>query len=305
MKFDLYFRLRLGIMADDRVMALIEALGIEGWGIYLALLWELRLHPDYRCSFASLVALARRWKTSEDKLRSVICNFNLFCLHDKDPAELFFSSEYLDEEMAYLSSNRVSAVTLRQEPAITVTTVGKRPLPPTVKRAANGRFTVTPGTIKNKNRKEEEKVEEPAVPAAMLLPSWERWVDEAFGEQSWVEVQAMHSGLGRQFMEQLSQVVAFFKRHVVIYGKEPTILSVADAKSYFGNFIRKGTPMQKELQALLNKQTARQHECDLYRYEQRDPTTGKRTYCGQPIPRDAPPRPHENAVWSQSQHLWA
>lgn len=320
MKFDLFFRFRLGLMADDRVIALIEALGMEGLGVYLALLCELRLHPDYRCSFASLLALARRWKVTPETLISVVSNFSLFHIYEQGDESRLFSSEYLDEEMERPSASRVSTVPLRDEPSVTVTGHRKRSLPPTVKRAANGRFTAAPDTIKNKKRKEEEeraedlereRVEEPAaptpvlLPAPVLLPSWEKRVDEAFAEQLWVEVQAMHSGLGRQFLEQLPRIVAYFKRHVVTYGKEPTILSVADAKNYFSNFIRRGTPMQRELQALLNKQASHCHAADPYRYEQRHPETGKRTYCGQPIPADAPPRPHENAVWSQALKQWA
>jgi hypothetical protein len=34
-----------------------------------------------------------------------------------------------------------------------------------------------------------------------------------------------------------------------------------------------------------------------FKYEDRHPTTGKRSYCGVVIPDDAPPRPNAQAVW--------
>lgn len=69
MKYELFFRYRVSMMSDDRVIALCEQNGIEGIGIYTVLLAELRQHEGYRCAFASLPALARRWNVSLEKLQ--------------------------------------------------------------------------------------------------------------------------------------------------------------------------------------------------------------------------------------------
>ena len=39
-------------------------------------------------------------------------------------------------------------------------------------------------------------------------------------------------------------------------------------------------------------------------YEERDPTTGQRSYCGVPIPDGAPPRPNAQAVWNNETKQW-
>lgn len=129
-------------------------------------------------------------------------------------------------------------------------------------------------------------------------------MDEAFGEQSWMELQAMHSRLGKLLLEQSDAIASLFKQHIRTYGKESAIFSLSDAKSYFSNFIRLGTPTRQRLDAHLARQQCASRTIDLYRYEQRDPLTGERSYCGRPIPADAPPRPNENAVWNEELQEW-
>ena len=43
---------------------------------------------------------------------------------------------------------------------------------------------------------------------------------------------------------------------------------------------------------------------DFYRFEQRNPDTGERSYCGVPIPADAPPRPNDQAVWCEGKWVF-
>ena len=99
MKYELFFRYRVSMMSDDRVIALCEQNGIEGIGIYTVLLAELRQHEGYRCAFASLPALARRWNVSLEKLQKIVYDFRLFRLYAEDESGRSFSSIYLDEEM--------------------------------------------------------------------------------------------------------------------------------------------------------------------------------------------------------------
>lgn len=127
MKYELFFRYRVSMMSDDRVIALCEQNGIEGIGIYTVLLAELRQHEGYRCAFASLPALARRWNVSLEKLQKIVCDFRLFRLYAEDESGRSFSSIYLDEEMNTEPDtpvrNRISTGTDRREPAATGTTV--------------------------------------------------------------------------------------------------------------------------------------------------------------------------------------
>lgn len=323
MKYELFFRYRVSMMSDDRVIALCEQNGIEGIGIYTVLLAELRQHEGYRCAFASLPALARRWNVSPEKLQKIVCDFRLFRLYAEDESGRSFSSIYLDEEMNTEPDtpvrNRISTGTDRRESAATGTAVAGATtaggMKVTVKRAANGRFTATRCKKKNilKEKEEEEIIraapEPPSVPITEppRQPSpqrWETYVESAFGEQSWLEVQAMHSGMGFRFMELLPHIRTFFKQHIVTYGKEQTLFSIADAKSYFSNFIRRGSATRQALDTVLNRLEATERRADAYRFEQHDPLTGARSYCGEHIPDEAPPRPSENAVWSSESGKW-
>ena len=49
---------------------------------------------------------------------------------------------------------------------------------------------------------------------------------------------------------------------------------------------------------------ARRRRDDEYRFEDRNPVTGERSYCGLPIPDDAPPRPNTQAIWLPEQKVW-
>ena len=160
MKYELFFRYRVSMMSDDRVIALCEQNGIEGIGIYTVLLAELRQHEGYRCAFASLPALARRWNVSLEKLQKIVCDFRLFRLYAEDEDGRSFSSIYLDEEMNTEPDtpvrNRISTGTDRRESAATGTAVAGATtaggVKVTVKRAANGRFTATRCKKKKKKR---------------------------------------------------------------------------------------------------------------------------------------------------------
>ena len=60
----------------------------------------------------------------------------------------------------------------------------------------------------------------------------------------------------------------------------------------------------KKKNIIKEKVVAQRSRIDEYRYEDRDPVTGKRSYCGLPIPDDAPPRPNTQAVWLPDKKVW-
>lgn len=182
-------------------MILIDELGMEAYGIYIALLGELRQRDDYTCGVLCLPALARRWNTEPQMVHRVVTDFGLFLLA---PDESSFSSPYLDDSMQKLEEKR------RQSAQ------GGTVRAATAERSADGRFTsaVQPEEKSREEKsleekeKEEEKEETPAAPAifsshevAQKGSAWEACIDSAFLEQSWVEIQAMHSGMSRVFVE--------------------------------------------------------------------------------------------------------
>lgn len=300
-KNDHFFRFYVGLMYSDPILGLAEKQGIKGVGIFVALVVELRVRQDYRMRRASLSALARRWDCTLEELTAVVDDYGLFAPCSDVAGEACFSSPYLDEVMAAVQQ------TQQAQSAAGIYRAS------TAERAANGRFTSSRQPAKQSISKQSKAAAETAAATDFtgndenrLLPfrGWEAYVDEAFGDQSWMEVQAMHSGLGLRLMEQSGFIIALFKQHVRTYGKEETIGSLGEAKSYFSNFIRPGSPTCQRLEQLLDRQATIEAEQNVYRFEQRNPTTGERSYCGMPIPETAPPRPDANSIWDECLWQW-
>ena len=132
-----------------------------------------------------------------------------------------------------------------------------------------------------------------AVASVPTTLAWERYIDELQQEQQWIEVMAMRSGLGMVFVNRFPEVRRLFKLHVQAVGNEKDIQSPGDAKRYFCFFNTPGSAPFRQLVAELQKPIDK----GKYKYEDYDAATGQRSYCGVPIPSDAPPRPNEQAVW--------
>ena len=144
-----------------------------------------------------------------------------------------------------------------------------------------------------------EKDDDALVPVS-LTPAWERYVDELRHEQSWIEIMAMRSGLGKAFVQRFDKVLQLFKEHVQAVAHESHIVSPSEAKRYFCFF---NTPGSATFQKLVDE-FHKPADKGKYKHEDRDPTTGKRSYCGVPIPDDAPPRPNSQAVWNGSEWIY-
>ena len=149
--------------------------------------------------------------------------------------------------------------------------------------------------------KEEKKVDDDVVvPAPPVMLSWERYVDELANEQQWIEVMAMRSGLGLVFVNRFPEVLKHFKRHVQAVGSEKDIQSPSDAKRYFCFYNTPGSTPFRQLVAELQKPIDK----GKYKHEDYDAATGQRSYCGVPIPADAPPRPNSQAVWCEGKWVY-
>ena len=127
---------------------------------------------------------------------------------------------------------------------------------------------------------------------------WECYINEAFKVQSWVEIVGMMSGLKGDFLNNLPFIRSMFKKHVVVQGSTERITSVSEAQAYFANYIRPGKPTRLFLEEKLKERSRMQNEStSLSPYETYNPLTGERSYCGVPLPADAPPRPNGRATW--------
>lgn len=287
MKNDQYFKHDTGASGNRKLMKLIDELGMKGYGVYWLLMETLRMQDGYRAPTAILKRLAHRARVKPAFLLQIIQNYELFVVNDEhfhSPGMTRRMRPYTVKTASSRYGNDSQEATNRLETSETI--------PPNARKEE-----------KKEIRKEEEKKEE-TPPLILKENNWEACIDSAFGEQSWVEIQAMHSGMGLAFTKHRQEIIDFFKLHVRTYGKESALCCVNDAKSYFSNFIRPASATQKALLAELAKQSEHRRKDNPYRHETLDPATSQRTYCGQTIPREAPPRPHACAVWDDALHRW-
>ena len=134
---------------------------------------------------------------------------------------------------------------------------------------------------------------------------WECYINEAFITQSWLEAVGMMSGLKELFLNNLSFIRDLFKKHVVAQGNTGGITSVSEAEAYFANYIRRERPTRLFLEEKLKERSRMQNEStSLSPYETYNPLTGERSYCGVPLPADAPPRPNGRATWDNLKQSW-
>lgn len=87
---------------DPKCVLLIEQLGMEGYGIYWMLIETLREQPDYTYPVANIPALGRRYNTTAEKVKTVVCNYGLFTVKD----DKIFFSDSLNRRMLALEEKR-------------------------------------------------------------------------------------------------------------------------------------------------------------------------------------------------------
>ena len=168
------------------------------------------------------------------------------------------------------------------------------------------------GEKKNNNNKEKEIIAVAAVDKlprfselSETIPRWEQCINEAFITQSWLEAVGMMSGLKELFLNNLSFIRDLFKKHVVAQGNTGGITSVSGAEAYFANYIRRERPTRLFLEEKLKERSRMQNESiSLSPYETYNPLTGERSYCGVPLPGNAPPRPNGRATWDNLKQSW-
>ena len=291
MKKDQYIPHEVSMRSTTEVMNLIENEGMAGYGIYWALMEYLRTQDDYTGDVRVLRTLARQLKTKLCKVESVLHNYGLFTLTD-----FTFRSAKLDVMMRPLENKR-KAMEKQNESK------------PKTKRNQNecnslgikdGSFLSKVKESKVKESKVSSSKEDDVVAAVPVSLAWERYVDELAHEQSWIEIMAMRSGLGEGFVQRFGEVLKHFKQHIQAVGNEKDIQSPSDAKRYFCFFNTPGSVTFRKLVDELQKPIDK----GKYKFEDRDPTTGHRSYCGVPIPADAPPRPNSQAVWCKDKWVY-
>ena len=298
MKKDQYIPHEVSMRNTTEVMNLIESEGMAGYGIYWALMEYLRVQDGYVGDLQALAPLKRQLKIRQSKLDRVLHGFGLFVCHGNT-----FYSPKLNEVMKPFEDRRARIEAYKRkkekENSLEINEVNaeKRDIVSfEVKGTGEGKGEGKEETTSSLNKKDVDAGKSLATP----LLSWERHVNELRNEQSWIEIMAMRSGLGKVFVQRFDEVLQAFKEHVQSIAHESHIDSPSEAKKYFCFFNTPGSATFKRIAAMLQKPIDR----GKYKHEDRDPATGKRSYCGIPIPADAPPRPNAQAAWSEEKLKW-
>lgn len=87
---------------DRKIKRVVKELGVEGYGIYFMLLEVLREQTDFKFPMDDIDLLADEFGTSEQKVRTVICNYQLF---DVDEQHRFFSMKLVFYLQPYLEKS--------------------------------------------------------------------------------------------------------------------------------------------------------------------------------------------------------
>ena len=280
MKKDQYIPHEVSIRSTTEVMNLIEHEGPAGYGIYWALMEYLRTQDDYTGDVRVLRTMARQLKTKLAKVEAVLKNYGLFTLTD-----FTFRSTKLEVMMRPLENKR-KAMEKQNE---------SKPKAERNQKACNSLKTNESVVLSKVKESKEEKRK-----VSTTTPMWEQYVDSLQQEQEWKDIMAMRTGLKQQFFSLYPRMVEQFKQHVRLLGNESRILSPSDAKHYFCFFLDPGSTTFRRMMAELQKPKDK----GAYKYEDHDPITGQRSYCGVPIPADAPPRPNIQAVWSEDKWIY-
>ena len=295
MKKDQYIPHEVNMRSSNEMMKLIQKEGMAGYGIYWALMEYLRKQDDYMGDIRILKTLARQLKTSVERLERILNNYGLF-----EWADNTFLSRKLNSAMKPLENKR-KAMEARSCDG-RATTVQRN-----ARNSLNVNDDVSLSKVKESKEENTPSISSSSAVAAVAeskpvkyVPAWERYVDELQQEEQWKELMAMRTGLKQQFYTLYPWIVESFKRHVRMLGNEGQILSPSDAKRYFCFYLDPGSVTFKKLWEELHKPVDK----GKYRFEDRDPTTGQRSYCGVPIPSDAPPRPNEQAVWCEGKWIF-
>ena len=294
MKKDQYIPHEVSMRNTTEVINLIESEGAAGYGIYWALMEYLRVQDGYIGDLRALAPLKRQLKIRQPKLDKVLNGFGLFICNGNT-----FYSPKLNEVMKPFEERRARIdVYKRNKQKDNLLKISEEASPKCdiVSFEVKGEGKGKEETTSSLNKKDDDDSESLVAPVL----AWERYVNELRNEQSWIEIMAMRSGLGKVFVQRFDEILQAFKEHVQSIAHESHIDSPSEAKKYFCFFNTPGSATFNRIAAILQK-TVDKGE---YKHEDRDPTTGQRSYCGVPIPADAPPRPNAHAVWNDGKWVF-
>jgi hypothetical protein len=148
---------------DRKIRRLRKELGIEGYGIYFMLLETLRDQHDFMYPLSDCDLLAEEFGTSDAKIKTVICNYELFDFEEDgkffSPKMLVYLEPYFKMREQRIQAGKASAV----------------------KRMLNDRSTTVQQSKVNESKVNESKVKESKVSFSEMLSPYILELENEYG----------------------------------------------------------------------------------------------------------------------------
>lgn len=97
-----YFPHYYNARSDRKLMRVRRELGVEGYGIYFMILEALREQTKFSYPLKDIDLLADDFRTSEQKVRTVVCNYDLFQITED---EFFYSQKLIANLQPYIEKS--------------------------------------------------------------------------------------------------------------------------------------------------------------------------------------------------------
>jgi hypothetical protein len=148
---------------DRKIRRLRKELGIEGYGIYFMLLETLRDQHDFMYPLADCDLLAEEFGTSDAKIKTVICNYELFDIEEDgkffSPKMLVYLEPYFKMREQRIQAGKASAA----------------------KRLLNDRSTIVQQSKVKESKVNESKVKESKVSFSEMLSPYILELENEYG----------------------------------------------------------------------------------------------------------------------------
>lgn len=282
-----YFKHEALASIDTKLVNLLTAEKIRGYGVYWLLLETLRLKPGFKIAISQVGSLAHRFGTQHCVVKRVIENYDLFVEEDG-----YFYSPGLSRRLQVLADHSAGNLEKRCPGEL-------------AKPLVCSEVKAVPARVLDKTRQEERNNSLTRESVKRVL-SMEESVSLLPSEQIWCEDMARMSGRGSGFFTDLPLLLPSFVAFLRLRGEEYSVCSLSDAKRRFLYWMKSddGKQALRKLSAAAAAATAESNPAKTPPNRFETLLDGHRTYMGRPIPDDAPPRPGSMAVWDEYGKKW-
>ena len=301
---------------DSRMVALQEALGYFGIGVYWTMVERIECWGDGIYPRKRLIQELAHTRTDKVKMAQVLDDFNLFVtlesgfvilkkgsygvksVSTSTPNESENNQNtvtndieskpqrarvYTEEDKTNTSSSTTNIKTLKNE---------------NIKKSLNDRASRTQSQASLNCRGAAENHSEAVIlnsQSSMFNPQsltdkTSRFAAEMAADRGeWHEMVCMKSGYGTLLHKYWEQAVTQWHQHVISYSTDSDVYSLQRARYYFNSFVKLSTKTGQDLKALLEVMEARATQS---------------TTEGDALPPGAPPRPSPKAIWNPASETW-